>query len=77
MSSKVDFSNEMFSVLSEGGKQEHSSLECIDYQLPLWDILKEIDRRGRRAERDKSGSIREYISAHPEEVERIRKKHGV
>ena len=74
---KVDFSGEMFSVLAEGEKQKHSPLEYANYQFPLWDILKEIDRRVRRVERDKSKDIREYMNTHPDEVERIRGKHGL
>lgn len=71
---ETDFSGEMFSVLAEGEKRGHISLE---YQFPLWDILKEISRRARRTERDKGKGIREYMSSHADEVERIRKKHGL
>lgn len=77
MSSKVDFSHEMFSVLAEGEKVEHPELIEGHLQFPLWDILKELDRRVRRSERDRSRDIRDYMVAHPSEVERVRKKHGL
>lgn len=76
MGEKVDFSQDIFSILAE---QEPSSdePEQPEVQFPLWDVLKEIDRRLRRADRDRGPSTREYMSAHPEEVERIKKKHGL
>ncbi len=75
--SGVDFGSEIFSMLSEGGKQEHSQLEHADYRFPLWDILREIDRRTRRAGRDKGRDIRDYMGAHPDVVEKIREGHGL
>lgn len=74
---KVDFSQEIFSILSESEKQEPSPSEDVNYQFPLWDILKEIDRRDRRADRDRGKDIREYMEAHPAVVEKVRKKHGL
>lgn len=72
---KVDFSREIFSTLAEGEKLPAKVDDT--YQFPLWDILKEIDRRARRAERDKGRDVRGYMGTHPAEVERIRKKHGL
>ena len=76
MGEKVDFSRNIFSILAE---QEPSSAEPeqLEEQFPLWDILKEIDRRMRRADRDRGPGTREYMNAHPEEVERIKRKHGL
>lgn len=72
---KVDFSGEMFSVLAEGSKREHSLSEFDNYQFPEWDILRELERRGRRFERDKGKDIREWMKGHVEEVERVRRKY--
>jgi len=73
--SKVNFSNEMFSVLAEGEKSKHPLSEFDDYQFPEWDILRELGRRNRRTERDKGKDIREYMRHNPERVEEIRKKY--
>lgn len=73
---KVDFSGEMFSVLAEGEKVEHSLSEFDNYQFPEWDILRELGRRNRRTERDKGKDIRGWMRRNPEKVEEIRKKHG-
>lgn len=73
----VDFNGEMYSALREGEEQGRVPLESANYQFPLWDILKEIDRRTRRAGRDKGGQVREYIREHPEAAEEVRRKHGL
>jgi len=71
---KVDFSDEMFSVLAEGEKVKHSLSEFDGYEFPEWDILKELERRNRRSERDKGKNIREWMRNNPEKVEEIRRK---
>jgi len=72
---EVDFSTEMFSVLAEGEESPSEANEA--HPFPLWDVLKEIDRRMRRGERDKGPGTREYLRTHPEELERVKKKYGL
>ena len=72
---KVDFSGEIFSTLAEGGKSKYSLSELEGYTFPEWDVLRELERRGRRAERERNMNVREWMRLNPEKVEEIRRRH--
>lgn len=79
--SRIDFAGELYSDLSseEDELTELPDLEGLHF--PLWDILKEIDRREKRRKRDventrRRAATRRYMREHPEIVERLSRSEG-
>ena len=76
---EIDFEGEVYSLL-HGEGQDTDLTEEFDLDFPVWDVLKEIDRRSRRAGRkrssvkrpDKRIDIRKYMREHPDYVEKLK-----
>ncbi len=68
---KVDFSKDIYKLLGCVGE----SGELLEFAE--WDLLKELDRRGKRKHRDVGGKrIRNWMREHRSEVNVIREKYS-
>lgn len=83
MAKGVDFNHELYSLLSDDGVQS-----IDESQFPEWDILKEMERQGRRKQYEKTPErlakrrsygekrvrVQKWMEEHPEEVKKLEGK---
>lgn len=84
MGRRVDFKG-TFDFEQLQVSEDVKALEAEHVDFPLWDVLKELQRRERRRVRDRtrdgrdeeSKAVRAYMSANPQIVEEIKRKYGL